>query len=436
MTAEIAVLNRNAVALAADSAVTLQGPEGPKIYNTNKLFALSKYYPLGIMVYGSAEFMGVPWETVIKLYRSKLGSRGFSGLEQYANDFFDFVERNRALFPPESQRRATRQLARSWVWRLIGRWRNEVGQRLQSRPRISERSAKSIFREIVADDIKHLRGQKNVPRFSRTGPASLLRRHGKVIRDAIVEELEDLRGVVPMNQLQIGCALAIVKDLYWHGESGVVIAGFGNSDVFPSLRCYMMDSIIGGRLRILEDEGRRARITTSGVTASVIAFAQSEMVALFMEGIDRDYRDFVQSFLSASLFDGYPSMLEKILTKLVTPRSKGRVLGRLRAAAKRLASQWDAAMIKYSRERHTDPIVDIVAQLPKEELAAMAEALVNLTSFKRHVTRQAETVGGPIDVAVISRGDGFIWIKRKHYFRPELNPQFPANYFRDSQTRT
>jgi hypothetical protein len=39
-----------------------------------------------------------------------------------------------------------------------------------------------------------------------------------------------------------------------------------------------------------------------------------------------------------------------------------------------------------------------------------------------------ETVGGPIDVAVISKGDGLIWIKRKHYFSPELNRQFFVNY--------
>ena len=44
MTAEIAILNRNAVALAADSAVTLQLPGGQKIHKTvNKLFMLSKY---------------------------------------------------------------------------------------------------------------------------------------------------------------------------------------------------------------------------------------------------------------------------------------------------------------------------------------------------------------------------------------------------------
>lgn len=75
----------------------------------------------------------------------------------------------------------------------------------------------------------------------------------------------------------------------------------------------------------------------------------------------------------------------------------------------------------------------VVAALPKDELAAMAESLVNLTSFKRKMSMDAETVAGPIDVAVISKGDGFIWIKRKHYFERELNPQFFANYYREAE---
>lgn len=61
----------------------------------------------------------------------------------------------------------------------------------------------------------------------------------------------------------------------------------------------------------------------------------------------------------------------------------------------------------------------------------MAEALVSLTAFKRRVSMDTETVGGPIDVAVISKGDGFVWIKRKHYFGADLNPQFFAKYDRN-----
>jgi len=62
----------------------------------------------------------------------------------------------------------------------------------------------------------------------------------------------------------------------------------------------------------------------------------------------------------------------------------------------------------------------------------MAESLVNLTSFRKRVTIEAETVAGPIDVVVISKGDGFIWIKRKKYFKPELNPQFLARYKKEA----
>ena len=50
--------------------------------------------------------------------------------------------------------------------------------------------------------------------------------------------------------------------------------------------------------------------------------------------------------------------------------------------------------------------------LPKEDLAHLADSLVNLTAFKRRVSLDIESVGGPIDVAVISKGDGFIWISR------------------------
>jgi hypothetical protein len=41
---------------------------------------------------------------------------------------------------------------------------------------------------------------------------------------------------------------------------------------------------------------------------------------------------------------------------------------------------------------------------------------------------ELETVGEPIDVAVISKGDGFVWIKRKHYFDANVNPGFFARY--------
>lgn len=96
----------------------------------------------------------------------------------------------------------------------------------------------------------------------------------------------------------------------------------------------------------------------------------------------------------------------------------------VRGRCRELLKGYDTGVGARKQEEYVSPILDAVAMLPKDELGAMAEALVNLTSFKRKVSVEAETVGGPIDVAVISRGDGFVWIKRKHYFDPELNPQY------------
>jgi hypothetical protein len=75
----------------------------------------------------------------------------------------------------------------------------------------------------------------------------------------------------------------------------------------------------------------------------------------------------------------------------------------------------------YIKSNYTDKLLDTVAFLSKEDLADMAESLVRMTCLKRHITTDEESVGGPVDVAVITKGDGFVWIKRKHYFSSELN---------------
>ena len=54
----------------------------------------------------------------------------------------------------------------------------------------------------------------------------------------------------------------------------------------------------------------------------------------------------------------------------------------------------------------------------------MAEALVEITALRRKVGSTLESVGGPTDVAVISKGEGLVWLKRKHYFEPALNGDF------------
>ena len=92
MTALASVMNRHAVALAADSAVTISNQYGHKVINSaNKLFTISKRHPVGVMFCGNCNFNDTPWEVVVKLYRDNLKDKSFSTVKDYRNDFLKYL---------------------------------------------------------------------------------------------------------------------------------------------------------------------------------------------------------------------------------------------------------------------------------------------------------------------------------------------------------
>ena len=92
MTAIVGTINRRGVAFAADSAATHNISSRHKITNhANKIFELSKYHPIGVALCGNLDFLGLPWEDIIKMFRLKLKQDGFPILKDYSDAFFNFV---------------------------------------------------------------------------------------------------------------------------------------------------------------------------------------------------------------------------------------------------------------------------------------------------------------------------------------------------------
>ncbi|URK11651.1 hypothetical protein M9O80_17015 [Klebsiella variicola] len=94
MTAEIIVKNPVACALAADSAMTMTGGNSGtvKIFNNaEKIYQLSKRYPVGLMVYNNADFCGTPWELSIRSFRKLHGHEEHSTIRDYLTSFLNFL---------------------------------------------------------------------------------------------------------------------------------------------------------------------------------------------------------------------------------------------------------------------------------------------------------------------------------------------------------
>jgi len=427
MTAEIAILNQSAVALAADSAVTITTHVGQKIYNTvNKLFTLSKYHPIGVMVNGSADLMGVPWELSIKMYREQLGDRQFSTVRQTAEDFVNWLEANNRLFPADVRRQFLERTLGSFLLHLRTQIDDAVRQALSQGP-----IGDDEIRELVHALLQRVEGELSQRPDLDRSDASLAQGaladpegpYAALVHSAFEE--------LPLDQpseerLRRVCEYLLYKDIFSGTGSSLVVAGFGADEVFPAIIDYEVDGLFVGASKIVERTEFRVGIDGS---ANIAPFAQREMVDTFIKGIAPDYEEALDGFVSGFMRD-LPGLIGAQIDDTGTRTA---VENAIRDVGGRASDHFSEQRRLFTAERFVEPIVAAVEVLPKDELAEMAEALVNLTSFKRRVSMgEVETVGGPIDVAVISKIDGLVWINRKHYFQPDLNPQFFANYYRNN----
>jgi hypothetical protein len=410
MTAEVAILNTHGIALAADSAITVGIGGEKKVYNTgNKLFALSKYYPVGIMVYNRASFMNIDWEIIIKQYRRSLKAKSFPTLLEYANDFLEYIKDFNYI-----SGEAQKQLLGASCYMVFSLIRNtfldDIEKKFQGQENINSMQISRVLTSTIRSIQNTQRAMDDVPTFKIDVDFVLLH------KEFIIEIINDVFEKYPLSdRQQEGIMEILINDLQKgniKNYTGIVIAGYGEKEIFPSLYNFHIHGKLGNSFIYTNEE--HANISSDN-SAAILPFAQSEMVHSFMGGIDPQFEDniIIQSekiigFISNIVDKSYKNKLDKIYREFVD------------------------YIRDFKQNVYVNPIMGIVDSLQKTDLAEMAESLVNLTSFKRHVSRDTETVGGPTDVAVITKGDGFVWIKRKHYFDIRLNQHFLENYFREA----
>jgi len=423
VTSLVAILNNQAVALAADSAVTTESPSGQKIYNTvNKLFTLSKQHPVGIMAYSSAEIMGVPIETVIKVYRQKHGPEIKDTLEEYHTAFSSFLETDTALFPYEARLNHCENVISGVFFNLLDNIFRYLDSRYSGWGQPTQTQAKQVAQQFL---------QQQISRFENSGELNGVDARVRVrLKNKLKPHINRWKQkfksdfALPDTTLRLlteHCLDLILKEEPTGVETGFVIAGFGDKEYLPELRSFEFETSVEGVHKI----GQKVSRGVAANGASIVPFAQREMVDTFMQGraVHLDgflLRLFDQFFSEKKQEAANDPALSARLTEITS------TLEDLRAG---LRTRFLTELKDFTGSNHVMPVLDTLTVMPKEELALLAEALVNLQIIKRHASPDADTVGGPTDVAVISKGDGFIWIKRKHYFRSELNPHFSRNYF-------
>jgi hypothetical protein len=417
VTAEIAILNSKAVALAADSAVTIN--YGEKVYHSvDKLFELSHHHPVGIMFYGRDNFLGIPWETIIKMYREQLQNKSFHTIEQYGENFFLFLQDAKFDVTKDEKREMLFILEALHIeLAVIYKQFSEIKQETISEGNEllpHDAKIKQFNTQIERYLINRIENLPNnyVANFSDEDYYFLLETYSAYIEKIIQENFsKDMFKESWFKTIKAIVCLTLLKKFNKY-KSGIVFAGFGEKEWLPSVVAYEVEGKINGKIkyRLIKE---KTRSINEQVNASIIPFAQVDMVDAFITGIDNKLETFYLSEIERFITNVSREAIKFLTNQFKEKEKLERIENKLFNELAKMYRIFNETITSFKEKQYIDPIIYSVQVLPKKELAEMAETLVNLTSFKRKVSSTVESVGGPIDVAVITKGDGFVWIKKK-----------------------
>lgn len=421
MTAEIAILNKTAVALAADSAVTISaGQKEQKVYDSaDKLFELSNRNPIGIMIYNETSYVQVPLPLLIRKFRADCQEVG--SVKEIAKKFLAYLHEFGLSASPEILDSNIASVLHPVLDVIVKRLQRKLQDAFTRESRPPE-NPREFVEQVLSEEVELCRdiyeSQKDAE-FVGDGEFAVNSEAEAIARELIGDMFP------AATELQLGkmmelSRLILRKAIMSPSFTGVVIAGFGNKELFPTLISFEIDGIVCGQLKY--QETNFVDIDRRGSRAQVIPFAQKEIVERFLYGLDEDIERQIVDFCSQSV-PTIRNQIERTINFVNDEQRRGWVQS-VGAAERSFIHGLRKATFDEIRSKSRSEIEGMVEFMPKPELAKMAEALVNLTSIKRRVSKGFETVGGPIDVAVISQSEGFVWIKRKHYFPAELNSRY------------
>jgi hypothetical protein len=380
------------------------------------------------MIYNNASFIGIPWEPLLSRFEESLGPVPLPTLAEYAERLIRFLSTEQELISAEVEKQYFSAMIYNYFLTFRIAFQADASGMMRIQGAISEEQIGEFVAEKIARSYAALSILEYIPGADEARAKELSAAFDEISTKAIGDVFEQLPIIdearVQLKEMPVLFFLknAGADDPASQDFSGIVVTGFGKKEVFPSLVTYAIQGRLGGILKYKEIENRQITLEKGGY---VIPFAQQEMVDTFMAGMDHRFFDALLESLAA-IFQEFPrSIVDGIET--LDETEKANIKTQIQPRSDDLINQISTFLNNY-RNSNVIPIINVVISLPKTELAAMAEFLVNLTSLKRKVSLQAETVGGPVDVAVISKRDGFVWIKKKEYFRNELNPgRVPKN---------
>ena len=412
MTALVGVLNKRGVAIAADSAMTVLANGSSKIYNNEqKIFPLSDKNPIGVMICNNLNFLTTPWALIFELYKAERGNQTFPNLTSYVEDFIKYLESLKRLQTPEVKNAFYQNEFEQLTDGVSSIFEKNYDEVTERNPEISNEEVSRVCYDKTFKELKELIYDSEINQ----------RLKDFSVQDFYHEVIEPNKEYFSLKRKEF----PRMTDEEWHilldcfhrdiinnsfsgtQQSELIFVGFGSDDIFPaSQRIYIL-GMAGNQIKYnIEEISEISHISS----AEIRPFAQTDVMLTLMKGVspqsDQEYRD--------ATLELEGNIIQEITNLLKKEKVSASVIKKVKDLTyEKIHERYIDRIDTFVNENFINGVVTALDFFNLEEMAKMAENLIAVTNLQRHISSSEESVGGPIEVAIITKTDGFKWIK--HY---------------------
>jgi hypothetical protein len=407
MTTQVIAMNKLGLAVASDSSLTISRGDKRRTYGSaEKILLLGPSHMVVVLHSGVTEFMDHPFEVLITEWKRTV-TKPLQKLEDYADSFINWISHRQDLFDEKSQIKFLSSIVRDYLLDV----RKLILQELESASILESewkgKEALAIANNVLKKDLVWLEKCTDLAGLGSEWCESKYPSY----KSAITAEIEYVFDDVPRNKLSDEQYLKICKYLMYKNfstefDATLVVAGYGEQDIYPSSIDLDLKGLVADKPRY--SKSRDVISTESG--ASVTTQGQSEAIHTFLRAFHPSFKTVAKDNLNELAVN-----LKEIIMKKFNDTSENS--SKIEDEIDDLLSKQLLLVVESfestSTKEWVDPFVSTLVNLPIVSLAKTAESLVELQILRQSTQAVQDTVGGAIDVAVVTRDLGIQWFKHK-----------------------
>ena len=417
MTALVGILNVRGAAIAADSAVTMVYDRNKKISNSaNKMLRLSSAQPVSVMTCGIGSFLGTPWDIIIRRYRQKRGLVSLPTVQAYVDDFFSYMVSEKIFFPDINEKKFL-QYSLNTFFQVIKKDIPLIDLN-DNGVKINVKSIIEVFRAEIKKRIAAMSQLEKCHMFEDYTLEQFTKKVSPLIDKFINEQTSDeCDSKYPLEVFQA------IRDNLTEGlwryvtarpeKAGtkLVFTGFGANEDYPTLISADVNGGVDGRVRYHIKDDNIVHISADKPVA-ICPFAQVDIMNSLLTGLNPGFND-VACKKSLKMFIEFGWRLSEKVCGEETDDVFSDIFQKVKSSdLLRSFIRYNHKLMDISHKQWLKKLRNYHLQ----DLAQLAENLIAMTNLERLMTFREEGVGGPIDLAIISKNNGFTWLNRKSWY--------------------